>query len=274
MDVEPIIAFFIDSGAGKIFRVMVVTFARPLGLLFGFYLFAWVFRAAITLRISIAAAISLPVLVVNIDALEVIAAGRVSLSLVPLVGKEFLIGYAFGFLGSLPFLVVIFAGAMIDGMRGEGNSGHTEPIGGDMMSTSSSMFLVIAAFAFMSFDGLWRLVADFYVSYDIWPIGAFFPVIADDAVGTVLTIFGDILLSAATVALPMLLLFASVELILGIASRLSERFTPYQLAFPLRNLLYILSLPVVAWGIWEMSGDITADSMGLSSLLQQILLMR
>lgn len=226
------------------------------------------------LRISIAGALSLPVLVVHIDALEVITAGRASISLVPLVGKEFLLGYAFGFLGSLPFFVVIFAGAMIDGMRGEGNSGQTEPIGGDMISTSSMMFFIVAAYAYVSFDGFWRLFVDFYGSYEIWPIGVVFPTFSDDALATVLKIFGDILILAAIVALPMLALFASIELILGIASRLSERFTPYQLAFPLRNLSYLLSLPVVAWGIWEMSNDITDDSMGLRSLLQHILLVK
>ncbi len=256
---EEFIRFIGDYGIAKVYPVMILVALRPFGLLFGFLAMTWALKSALMLRLSIALVFALPTVAGSLGSIERLVADPSILELAPLALKEFGVGYALGFLASLPFYAVQYAGAITDAFRGENDTGHQDPTGGSL-HTSSILYLVIAFFAFFSFDGFQRLLQNLYASYDIWPLTLVFPTFSSEAALHAVDILLRTLASAIWISLPLLALLVVVEFSVSIAARLGKRFNFYDMAFPIKNVLTVVSLPLVVWLIWSLSGDMIEES--------------
>ncbi len=257
-------------GVSKIYPIMIIVALRPLGLLFGFLAFNWALGRGLMLRISIAIAFSLPTVAGNLDQIAVLIQTPDILTLAPISLKEFGLGYAIGFLASLPFFALQYAGALTDAFRGENDTGIPDPVGGTL-HTFSVVYLIVGFFAFFSLGGFEQMMRNFYGTYTIWSIATGFPSFATSAWLQAADLVTQTLYIAFVVALPLLGVLVVVELSVAIAARLAKRFNFYDMSFPLKNFVTVLTLPLILWVIWVLSDARTAESAGALDLLQRMM---
>jgi len=257
-------------GVSQIYPLVMIVALRPLGLLFGFIAFGWAMRSGLMLRISIAIALSLPTAAGNFDQIAALVQSPDILTLAPISLKEFALGYALGFLSSLPFFALQYAGAITDAFRGENDTGIQDPAGGSL-HTFSIAYLIVGFFSFFSFGGFEAMMRSFYGTYQIWPIIAGFPVLTSSAWLMAADLMTQTLWSAFTIALPLLSMLLLIELSFAIAARFAKRFNFHDLAFPVKNLVTVLSLPLTMWVVWSLMEGREAESAEALRLLERLL---
>lgn len=255
---EPL-AYFMESSPDKLFVVIVLIIQRPLGFLFGFVVFGWAFKRQLVIRISMAIVLGLPALFVDFSALreftEVANVGKLTLA----GAKEFAIGYLIGFLGSLAFFALKYAGAITDNFRGENDTGLFDPQD-DPLHTFSALYLVIGFFAFFSMGGFEVLIDNLYQSYLLWPLGDLFPEIDRSTVSLAGALLVETLWLAFKISLPLLAVLLMIEFGVSIGARLARRYNFYELAFPLKNLIAVVSMPIVVLVVWNFSDQRFRDA--------------
>ena len=256
---DDIIVLITEHGMVALYPILIFSILRPLGLLAGFIAISWAMRGAQVLRISIAFCLALPMLPAHHNAFETLVLVGPLTEKLWITLKEFVIGYALGLLASLPFLALQYAGAITDAFRGENNSTTTDPTGGTL-TTFSVAYLVVGFFAFFSFGGFEKLIENLYATYVIWPIGAMIPMLNETAATHAVELLTRSLVMAFRIALPLLALLVMIELSVAVAARLGRRFNFYNLAFPLRNLAAVVTLPLIMWLIWQGSDQIVGQS--------------
>lgn len=229
---------FAELLSGPIFYSVGLYAARWLGLLFGFSPFAWGLARNMILRMGLAIALGIP----NAFAFQTVFLDAYSSSStlirVLLLPKEFLLGYAFGFLCALPFLSITAAGSIIDQYRGEQSSGIVDPSGGNI-STTGLMLMITAGYYFFSTDGLYKMFGVLSLTYGVWAPHEFLPYISLDASYILVRIIVDTLLLIVWVAAPVLSLLVLIDLAVAISSRLGGRFQLDSFSFTLKNLAYV-----------------------------------
>lgn len=259
------------TGGEGVYGLIVFGAARPLGLMFGFKAFAWAIGTAVLLRTGIAIAIGLPTLMLNLPLIEPLVIEAASLSSALIAPREFVIGFGLGFLASLPFFALQYAGAITDSFRGESDGGQTDPSGGGTLQTFSVLYVIIGFAAFFSLGGLWALVGLLYQSYAVWPISAALPPLAGGGAILALMLLAETLATSVRLALPLFATLLVIELAVGAAARLARRTGIYDLSFLSKNLATIMALPLIAWFILSASEVLTDEAFLASDLLSRIL---
>ncbi|WP_299554609.1 EscT/YscT/HrcT family type III secretion system export apparatus protein [uncultured Tateyamaria sp.] len=249
---DEIVILLSDAGITAAYPVLVLMVLRPFGMLFSFLAFVWALRGAMTMRIAVAIALALPTLAAHTTEFERLIQLTSTLQFLPIALKEFAIGYALGLLASMPFFALQYAGAVTDTFRGENDTGNQDPTGGTL-HTFSTAYLVVGFFAFFSLGGFEKLIQSLYATYGIWPLNSGFPVLDLSAAMRAVDILTRTLFTAFSMALPLLAMLVVIELSVAIAGRLGRRFNVYDLAFPLKNLATVLTMPLIMWLIWQMS---------------------
>jgi type III secretion protein T len=248
-----------DRGIGTAYPIIILLVLRPFGMLLSFLAFTWALRGAQMLRISIAVALMLPALGAHADEFERLIGLTSVVQFLPVCLKEVAIGYALGFLASLPFFALQYAGAITDTFRGENDTGLHDPTGGTL-HTFSSAYLVIGFFAFFSLGGFEKLIENLYATYGIWPVSYAFPTLSASAAMQAADILTRTMMTAIRVALPLLAMLVVIEFSVSIAARLGRRFNFYDLAFPMKNLATVLTMPLMMWVIWQLSDERVSET--------------
>lgn len=227
-----------------IFAVFVFSVLRMLGLTFSFVVFGWGLGSGPMMRVNISVILSLPVMVAQFESISTMAETKGVLEIVLLAAKEFALGFGLGLLASSPFRAFQHAGGIIDTFRGESDSGIQGP-DQNPLQTLSMFYLIIAFVTFFSLGGLWQLVEVLYGTFDIWPITERAPFLYEGSAKLALDALSTALRLAFIIAAPTLILLFTVEIVLMGANKLGKRFHLYELSFLLRNLVTILTLPLM-----------------------------
>ena len=243
---------------------------RPLGLLFGFMAFAWGMGTSVVLRTAIGLTLGLPMALANIDQVIGVIERNSLAEMIIILPKEVVIGFAMGFLASVPFFALKAAGAITDTFRGESDSGHTDPNGGTI-SSWGIVYLLLGLFAFFASGGLWQLVGMLYQSYAVWPLTAPLPLLTGASALRIADLVTAILSQALLIAAPLLILLIAVDFIVIIASRTAQRFKLYDNEFALKNLVSILALPLMVLYVARIADDHVLDSLAALPLLRGII---
>ncbi len=252
------------------YLIIALGLLRPLGLLFGFVAFSWGLGNSTTLRASIAFAIGIPLMIANAPVASTLAADASTFELAILAPKEFALGYGLGFLASLPFLALQYAGAITDSYRGESDSGIQDPAGGSLQ-TYSVFYLVIGFFVFVSMGGMWQLISMLYDSFLVWPIDRLYPALTEGAGRGVLRLLDDTLKQAAIIALPLLICLMAIEFVIIVSAKLGKKFGTYDLVFLSKNFAAILCLPLIAILIQRSSVALTPDALDALPIFETLL---
>ncbi len=264
---DDVVTLITANGIVAIYPILFMTVLRPFGLLMGFLAFSWAMRGAQMLRIAIAIALTLPVMAGNAPAFERLISLTSVTAFLPIAMKELIIGYGLGLLASLPFFALQYAGAITDAFRGESDTGNPDPTGGTL-HTFSTAYLVIGFFAFFSLGGFEALVRNLYRTYDIWPLDAGLPNLDSAAALRAGDMLTSTLMTTFVVALPLLAMLVVIELSMGIAARLGRRFNLYDMAFPIKNLVTVLTLPLIMWVVWQVSATRLIEAEDAFPMLQ------
>lgn len=256
-------------GVESLFPVLIFTALRPLGLLYGFVAFTWGMGQGRVIRVSVAVALGLPTLLADAAQIDALLERGRDLGVLVIGVKEVAIGYALGLFASLPIFALQFAGAVTDAFRGESDGGITDPTGGTMQ-TFSSLYLVIGLSAFFALGGLWTLTEVLYDTHAVWPMDRMTPPFAGDAALRVSQVLAEMLALTVRVAVPLLVLLAAIELTVAVAARIAKRFGLGEMAFPVKNLAALATLPLTAWFVW---GVASAESDGGREALAMLTLL-
>lgn len=243
---------------------------RPLGLLFGFMAFAWGMGSSVVLRTAIGLTLGLPMALANIEQIIGVIERNSLAEMIMILPKEVVIGFALGFLASVPFFALKAAGAITDNFRGESDSGHTDPNGGTI-SSWGIIFMLLGLFAFFASGGLWQLVKMLYQSYAVWPLTAPLPPLTGASALRMADLITAILAQALLIAAPLLILLIAVDFIVIVASRTAQRFRLYDNEFALKNLAAILALPLMVLYVARIADDHVLDSLAALPLLRGVI---
>jgi len=252
------------------YLVLALSGLRFIGLAYGFVVFGWGLSSNQTLRIGVSLILSIPIMIAAAAEIEALVSETSPFRLVLIAVKEFALGYGLGLLASAPFRSLAYAGEITDTFRGENNSGITSPDGGQM-STLSNFYFVIGVYVFVGIGGLVPLIALVYSSYAIWPISGALPTFFAGAGEIVIHGIGKGLELALVICAPLMILFLSIEFILIISAKAGRRFGLYNMSFTIKNLVMVLSLPVLAMVIVGFSEEYTQFAVSALSTLESIL---
>lgn len=259
-----------DNGILAVYPVLLLVVLRPFGMMMGFMAFTWALKGAQMIRVSIGVALALPVAAGSATSLESFVAVPSIAAALPVAVKELMVGYGLGLLASLPFFALQYAGAITDAFRGESDTGIEDPTGGNL-HTFSTAYLVIGFFAFFSLGGFETLLRSLYSTYAIWPLTAGLPTFDQAAAMKVADMLTATLMTTFIIALPLLAMLVLIELSMGVAARLGRRFNLYDLAFPIKNLVTVLTMPLIMWVIWNISEARLGESADALSMLEGLL---
>jgi type III secretion protein T len=221
--------------------------ARMFALLSVFPLFHWA-KIPRHMTLGVALALAAPVWAGSVWAgstgLSFPAEGA-ALRLAALVAKEAGIGILVGVVVSLPFWTVQAAGDIIDLYRGASLADIVNPFNQDANSILGPILFLLAGMTFVTTDGLGALLDLLYASFEAWPVADLVPRrIPDGVAAEIGGILRVMVLTAFSVASPVLLLLGGAELALVFVSKGPRQLPIDNLTVAIKNLLVILAMPV------------------------------
>jgi type III secretion protein T len=175
--------------------------------------------------------------------------------------KEIFIGFAIGFVMSIPFTIVQNAGIIIDHQRGGASLMVNDPTVQNQSSPLGTLFNFVLIYIFFSIDGPFLFIDAIISSYEIIPPDKFFNTYfftkGSGFWDIQFTLFNKMMIISMRLATPALLAILMTDVFLGIANRLAPQVQITFLGMPLKSLL---ALAVVCFGWKLFEEEITKQS--------------
>jgi type III secretion protein T len=217
--------------------------ARPVAMLTFTPAFTRVQFTAL-LRSAIASALVWPMVPTVFAELQ--RQGWSALGLMVLIGKEALIGFALGLVLGAPFWALDIAGDYLDAQRGATQGRLNDPAGFSDVSITGTLLVMTAVALFVVTGGLETLTDLLYRSWVIWkPLGAF-PQLDSRTPDLLLGFLDRITRQGLMVALPLIIVMLLAEAGLLIVARIAPQMRVDDLAFAVRNVVFVSFLPIYA----------------------------
>ncbi len=163
---------------------------------------------------------------------------------IALLLKEAALGILIGVAMGAPFWAIQAVGELIDQQRELGDSAQHDPAAQGQASVSAALLMMCAIVIFVTSGGLRLLLDLVYLSYAVWPVAAFFPVLSADELLPLLRILDGILGVALVTAAPVLLLFLLCDVTVGLIGRAAPNFGVESFAPLFKNVLYAIVITV------------------------------
>lgn len=155
--------------------------------------------------------------------------------------KEIFIGFAMGFMISMPFIIVQNAGIIVDHQRGGASLMVNDPTIQNQSSPLGTLFNYVLIFLFFYLDGPFLFLDAFITSYEIIPPDKFFNGAIFDNTSSFwkmqVQLFNQVMILSIQLATPALLAILMTDVFLGIANRLAPQVQITFLGMPLKSLL-------------------------------------
>jgi type III secretion protein T len=223
---------------------------RTLGVTLVFAPFSFL-GLPMSVRFAVAAALGLPILGgTSAQTLEIIR-GFDAVAMGILVVKELVLGVAIGVIAGLPFWAAQNAGELIDTYRGSSAGALFDPTLTTESSELGVAFLLMMIALLVWSGGLFWIVAAIYSSFAIWPILDFAPTLAPLDVANIGSVITSTLMSAFSIAGVILIALFSIDLAFGLAARSIRQFQVFELSLNLKNLAFVILLPLLAYPLFR-----------------------
>ncbi|QND54424.1 type III secretion system export apparatus subunit SctT (plasmid) [Phyllobacterium sp. 628] len=197
------------------------------------------------IRSGVALAISIPVIPEVMRTL----ASRPPMT-IPWLGammlKEFVIGFAIGFLFSIPFWAAEIAGDLIDLQRGSTSAQLVDPQSVTETSITGTFFALAIIVLFFSSGGFLVLLDSFYNSYRIWPVTDFVPVLTGATLPLFIGTVNGMMQMALVQIGPIVLALLIADLMLAFLSRMAPQLHVFDLSMAVKNLIFALLIALYA----------------------------
>jgi flagellar biosynthetic protein FliR len=183
-----------------------------------------------------------------------------------LVGKEILIGAAFGLVAQMLFAAVQVAGGLIDINAGFAIASVIDPASNLNITVLGRYYNLVAMTAFLAIGGHQWLVAGIVESFSLAPVTEMPSTGA--IVGGVLAHADDIFLVALMIGAPILVTLFVSDIALGILARAVPQMNVFIVGLPLKIVLALAGTAVLLPTTMGFVGDLTGRM--LSDLSQML----
>lgn len=152
---------------------------------------------------------------------------------------ELLVGITIGFIISVIFTAVQFAGSLIDFNSGFGFSNVIDPLTQENITITSKFYLLIATTLFFTINGQSLVIGAVVESYDILPLGVF--KLNIESIGFLLRLFANIFSIGFKIAAPLTVTLFLTEVALAVLARAIPQMNVFIIGFSLKiSVLFIL----------------------------------
>lgn len=213
--------------------------ARPMGLLSIHPIFTR-FQITGLLRGAMALVLALPAVPMIATMLE--QTPQTGVALMMLAVKEGLLGCFLGLLLGMPFWMLDVAGDILDLQRGATQGRINDPAGFEDVSITGTFLLLLGITYFAASGGLQMLLHCLYQSWTLWTPLACLPSFSKQFPVMVLGLLDEMLSSAVSLALPMLLAMLLSDVALSIVSRAAPSLRVDDHAMGARNIVFFFVL--------------------------------
>jgi len=165
-----------------------------------------------------------------------------------IMAKEVVVGLLMGFLVSIPFWAIEGVGFIMDNQRGATMVSVFDPMSGEQTSLYGSLFLQLTTVLLFTTGGFLSLLAVIFKSYEIWPVGSFFPSPQSGFAIFFLDQMDRLMELMVLYAAPIVIAVFLAEFGLGLINRFSPQLNVFSIGFPITLTLgfvfMLVSLPV------------------------------
>lgn len=230
----------LQDDLGGVMKLLVLGYIRPFGFSMIFMGFTWGALNSSLLRTAFALAIALPVVLPGMPGYlerglpqewELMAVGA----------KELMIGFALGYVASLPFAIVTSAGGIIDIYRG--SSEPTPDPSGGSASPYGLAFQVVNMWVFAAAGGFMLIVSIIYESYRTWPLLDLVPSIDSRGIEGAIMVVEAVGIGALVMSGPLLLLMFAVDTFVGLGGKVAPRLQMNGFDMLVKNIILAVLMP-------------------------------
>ncbi|MEX1066996.1 MAG: type III secretion system export apparatus subunit SctT [Aquisalimonadaceae bacterium] len=164
-----------------------------------------------------------------------------------LLPKEMFIGLTFGFVTGLPFWAAAQLGKLLDLQRGAMAASMFTPVLPDQTTPLGNVFSQAAIVLVFVTGGFLFILKGIYISYEIWPVTSFAPVITPMGAERMAALFGQLMFWTLVLAAPFIIVIFTVDLVMGLLNRFIPEINVFFLAMPFKGLA-VMSVLVVYMG--------------------------
>lgn len=157
--------------------------------------------------------------------------------------KEFLLGYVLGFVMELFFLIIVYAGAVIDFQMGLSMSTIYDAQHGTQIALTGTILNIYYMLLFFAVDGHVALMKILLESGKIVPYGAF--IISTSSSQAVLNIFVECIILAIKLAFPIIAIEFLVEMGVGILMKMIPQINIFVVNIQLKIIVGFLVLLII-----------------------------
>jgi type III secretion protein T len=241
--------------------------ARFFGVAMVFPLFSWLNLSPLV-RAAFAASMATPI-AYHEWTNPTFANSLTSANLMALTSKELFIGLLIGLLAGIPFWAAQNCGEVIDTYRGSSAGNLFDP----SLTTETSELgaaLILSALAIFSWTGgLFVVLSNVYMSYQVWPPDKLFPVLDRSAALLAGGMVAKQLLMAIGFAGAVLMSLFAIDLALALMGRSTRQVQVFDISLVLKNLGLVLLLPLIGGAlITIIAREVTRGSFSIDVLRQ------
>lgn len=186
--------------------------------------------------------------------------------------KELFIGFAMGFIVSVPFMIVQNVGIIIDHQRGGASLMVNDPTVQNQSSPLGTLFNYVLIYMFFMIDGPFLFIDAIITSYEVLPpdalLGSQFFQEGNSFWQVQINLLNKMMVISTQLAAPALIAILMTDFFLGVANRLAPQVQITFLGMPLKSLLALLVI-FLGWRVYNQQ-TITEIYVWLDILKQSI----
>lgn len=165
-----------------------------------------------------------------------------------IVFKEMLVGFAIGMMMNMFISALLIAGESIDMQLGLGMGKIYDPLTSTSMALTGTVYNILFTLMFFISNGHLTVIRIVARSCELFPLGK--DIFNFEAGGYIVLIFGDILILALKLAIPIIAIELITEVGLGILMRLVQQINVFVIGLQVRLavglVVVVLTLPIVS----------------------------
>jgi flagellar biosynthetic protein FliR len=166
-----------------------------------------------------------------------------------LIIKELLVGLSIGFVSSMLFAAVQFAGSLIDTEIGFGFVELANPFNDEPVTVFGQIQIILFTILFLLFNGHYFLILAIQKSFEIVPLLGV-NLTSDKMLAHIISLIANIFVLAVKFAAPIYITLIVTELALGVVARTVPQINIFFVGMPLKIVIglwtAILALPMLA----------------------------
>ncbi|MDK9710571.1 flagellar biosynthetic protein FliR [Acidaminobacter sp.] len=171
--------------------------------------------------------------------------------------REIVMGLAMGFVVQLVFASVQIAGQLVDFQIGFSMSAVYNPMSGMNQAIMGRLYAMTALVLIFITNTHHLLLATFYKSFEIIPLGKQFPL--SSGLNWIIETFSYFFAVAFQLAIPIVLVLIMTDLVMGLVSRTIPSLNVLMLGMPLKTLTGLffsaMALPILIRNLIKVVGD-------------------